>query len=151
MEDVYKLIGKGQSGWHAAGISRWGTVSTSSYNTGEDQLLEFAKKAEEGALVYDASEAGPQFVTVVLRGPMFDPKLPPDGVNRFSQKDREAMARMMPGLGGGFKTVAKAAMEEGYCGLDQVGVNVFESILRTVPGVRIGHVREGVVVWEEAR
>ncbi len=149
MNDVLKLIGKGRGGWHASGISPYGTVSCSSYDTREEQLLKFVRDAEEGALVYDASEAGPEFEVMVVSGPMFCPKLPPDGVNPFSKGDREAMTRMMPGLGGGFKTVAKAAMRETYCGLDQVGSAVYERILRCVPGVRVGRVREGRVVWSE--
>ncbi len=147
--DVLKLIGKGRNGWHASGVGQWGTVSCSSYDTREEQLLKFAAQAEDGALVYDASKAGAEFEVMVLSGPMFDPKLPPDGVDRFTKDDRAAMARMMPGLGGGFKDLAKAGMRETFCGFDKVGSKIYEEILSAVPGVRIGHVHGGQVVWKE--
>lgn len=149
MKDKLKLIGKGRSGWHASGISQYGTVSCSSYDTREEQLNKFVADAEDGALVYDASKAGPEFETMVISGPMFDPKLPPDGVNRFTKDDRATMFRMIPGLGGAFKDIAKAGMSEAYCGLDMVGSKIYEELLSVVPGVRIGHVQDGKVVWKE--
>jgi hypothetical protein len=149
MKDTLKLIGKGRGGWHASGVSQWGTVSCSSYDTREEQLLKFAAQAEDGALVYDASKAGPEFEIMVVSGPMFDPRLPPDGVDRFTKGDRSVMIRMMPGFEGGFKDLAEAALSETYCGFDKVGSGIYESIISAIPGVRVGHVREGKVVWKE--
>jgi hypothetical protein len=79
---------------------------------------------------------------------MVNTKLAPEAIQRFSQKDRECALRMSVALEGAFKTYALAAQDERFGGLDYVGVGVYEALLRKVPGVRIGHVLAGAVVWE---
>jgi len=59
--------------------------------------------------------------------------------------------RVLPGLGGAYKTLAEAATDPqaGYTGLDFVGVEVWFKLLReAVPGIKIGRVRDGMIVWE---
>lgn len=151
MTDVVKLIGKGRSGWHAKGVSPWGTFSSSSYDTRDEQMEKYAAQAEDGSLVYDASRVGGELESWVYRGPMCDPTLPPDGFKRFSDDLRHVALRMSPGLGGAFKTFALLAQDEKFSGLDYVGAGLYEALIRAaLPGVRVGHVVSGKVVWDEA-
>jgi hypothetical protein len=62
---------------------------------------------------------------------------------------RKAAKRMLPGLSGGFETLAKVAIEnERYCGLDKVSLDIYEKMLRKLPGMKIGHIINGEVSWE---
>ena len=159
MTQVWHIIGRGWAGWHAKGINvsssggdivpRW----RSEHRTAA-MMASYCQEAVEGALVYDASgcEATPEgreaFIRQVCNGPMCDPSLPPDGIKRFSQELRESARSMMPGLGGAFKALAGAAQEEDFTGLDYVGLAVYENILRAIPGIKIGHVYHGEILWE---
>jgi hypothetical protein len=84
----------------------------------------------------------------VISGPICSADLEPDQVDRFTARDRETAARMLPGLGGAFQTFALLAQSEKFSGLDRVGVGVYEALLRKVPGIKIGRVRNGAVEWE---
>jgi hypothetical protein len=138
------VIGRGFNGWHA---SRVNCSLSGAY--GEARGAELARDAADGALVYDASAADSgAFVRLVLSGPMVDPALPPDGVDSCSAGLRHAMLEMAPALGGAFQTYALAAQDEKFRGLDRVGTGVYEALLRTVPGVKIGRVVAGEIVWE---
>jgi hypothetical protein len=152
----YRLIGRGLGGWHASGVSHGNKVSSS----GGSLLPEswwaggmttgYLQQAAEGCLVYDASTADEvAFVSVVLKGPMCDPTLKPFEVDCFSDKDRAAAEAMMPGLGGGYKALAMLAQSQTYGGLDCVGVGIYEGLLRKVPGMKIGHVKQGAIEWDE--
>ena len=153
----WHVIGRGFAGWHAEGVnvsSSGGQLMPYTYWTGE-QCSGYLSEAVEGALVYDVSHlerdevASEAFMHLVISGPIVKPSLPPDGVSRFGKSEREAALMMSPALGGAFKTYALAAQAEGFSGLDYVGVGVYEALLRTVPGIKIGHVHNGEVVWEE--
>jgi hypothetical protein len=136
----YGVIGRGKAGWHAAAHN----VSSSG-----GTFDHYVTQAAEGALVYDADGADYDvYAGLVIGGPMVDPSLPPGGVRRFT--DRETAARMAGpgGLTGAFKDLADAAQDERYSGLDSVACDVYERLLRRVPGVKIGHVRGGVVEWD---
>lgn len=138
------LVGRGFNGWHAGGIN----VTSSGGN------LDYVKDAVDGALVYDAKhledikEAADAFAELVISGPMVNPALPRDGVDRFSIGHREVAKRMLPGLGGAFKTLAEMVQDSKFSGLDMVGLDIYESMLRQIPRIKIGHVHNGEVVWE---
>jgi hypothetical protein len=151
-EKRWHIIGRGFNGWHATGIdvsSSGGQLDPYEYWTGE-KVSGYLAEAIEGALVYDASEADSvAFTRHVMSGPMVNPALPPDGVDRFSSADRAAALRMAPALGGGYQTLAVMAQSEKFTGLDRVGVAVFAGLLRAIPGCKVGKVRKGKVVWDE--
>jgi len=143
----YDLIGRGKSGWHAAGVvfefGRFSSVSSSG-----GAFKGYVESANEGALVYDADGADEDaFITLVFKGPMCKPGLPPGTVKRFSLEERKAAVSMLPGLSGGFADLAAMALA-GLSSLDEVAVDVYEACLRAVPGMKIGHVRNGSVEWE---
>lgn len=140
-DQKYKCIGRGLAGWHAK--------ADDCSSSGGD-LKSYLEKAEEGCLVYDAEEADERaFIKHVLEGPMLDTKLPLGSEDRIDDAFRERAAKMLKGLGGGFKTlVARAIIDKGYTGLDSVSIDIYEYILRTIPGIKIGHVKDGKVVWE---
>jgi hypothetical protein len=152
----YRLIGRGFGGWHASGVSHGNKVSS----RGGALLPEawwagghtkgYLQEAAEGCLVYDASEADEAvFAALVIGGPMCDPTLEPFEVDGFSDKDRATAQAMMPGLEGGYKTLALVAQSRTYSGLDCVGVGIYEGLLRKVPGIKIGHVKQGAIEWDE--
>lgn len=147
----WDVIGRGFNGWHAAGdgvSSSGGSLDGHTYWTGA-KVAGYLAEAKDGALVYDAENAEPSaFIALVVNGPMVQPTLPPEAVSAFDQKGRESLAHMAPGLGGGYKTLALAAQDDKFTGLDSVGVAVYERLLRKVPGVKIGKVSNGAVIWE---
>ena len=139
------MIGRGRNGWHANN-----DTSSLSGAYAEEDGDRLARDAIDGALVYDAENADEQaFVTLVMRGPMCKTSLAPDAISPFTGGDRKAALEMIPFLGGGFRTYALAAQDETFSGLDQVGVGVYEGLLRKVPGVRIGRVVGGEIAWDE--
>lgn len=147
----WAVIGRGFNGWHATGdgvSSSGGSLEDYTYWTGK-KCNGYLTEAAEGALVYDAENADVNaFVSLVVNGPMVNPAIPPDAVHAFDQRGRESLARMAPALGGGYKTLAIAAQDDKFTGLDSVGVAVYERLLRKVPGVKIGKVLNGAVQWE---
>jgi len=140
-DERYGIIGRGKAGWHAAAHNMSSSGGT---------LDGYVAQAAEGALVYDADGADyDAFARLVISGPMVDPGLPAGGVHRFM--DRESAARMAGpgGLDGAFQTLATLAQSESYSGLDYVACDVYERLLRTIPGVKIGHVRNGLIEWDD--
>jgi len=147
---IWKIIGRGLAGWHAAGIEEGNRVSS----TG-GTLEDYVSEAEEGAPVYDAEDADVgAFVHFTMAGPMDDVTLPPGKVKLF--KDRAKLAAMLPALGGGFKTIGMMGLArepgegkyEGLGSIDSVATDVWlEMLRRHVPGVRFGHVGSGRVQW----
>lgn len=139
---MWKVIGRGRAGWHASA----GNTSSSG-----GSLEHYLKEGAEGALVYDADHleglSASRYYQFVVNGPMPDSSLAPDEGQRFSDSTRERAARMIPGMSGAFEALASAAQDPAYTGLDRVGLNIYESLLRKIPGIKIGHVRSGVVVW----
>lgn len=135
----YKVIGRGKVGWHAQSES-----CSSSGGTFDG----YVSKAEEGALVYDAEDADyGAFVKMTIAGPMLKLSLAAGQVQKFGELEREAMVRMAPGLGGSALTIAAMAVC-GLTSLDFVALDIYEGLLRNVPGMKVGHVRDGRVVWE---
>lgn len=162
MSEKYRIIGKGQSGWHASScrIDPNGFVSCksslSSYDSSPGELLTIARDAEEGCPVYDASQAdSAAFVSWVFSGPMCDVSLPDDACNKFTEdQKRRALAMCGPGgLSGGFDTMVEHAAAEDPAklgSLDSVGRGIYLAELRKrVPGVRFGRVQSGAVIWED--
>lgn len=147
----WAVIGRGFNGWHATGVdvsSSGGDLNPYTYWTGA-AVPGYLAEAIEGALVYDASEADSvAFTRHVMNGPMVNPALAPNEVDRFTKADRDRALQMAPALGGGFKTLAVLAQSEKFTGLDRVGVGVYEGLLRKIPGVKIGKVVKGKVEWE---
>jgi hypothetical protein len=141
----WKVIGRGKNGWHADN----GTTSLSGAYA-EGRGIELAAEAAEGALVYDAKDADEgQFIRLVMAGPMCCCKLDPDSYDKLDGKTRKAALRMAPLMEGSFKQYALMAQNPRFGGLDQVGVHIYEGLLRQVDGMRIGHVKNGEIVWEE--
>jgi hypothetical protein len=152
--DRWGVIGRGKNGWHAEGLEvKYEHGSTKPSSSGGD-LDGYLEDAVEGCLVYDADGASyDRFARLVISGPMVDPNLEPGSVSKCIQgaEDREALGRMIPGLGGGFRSLALAAFKDaGFSGLDTVGVDVYAALLRECGGVRVGWVRDGMVCWEQA-
>jgi hypothetical protein len=146
---TWHVIGRGLAGWHASGVnvsSSGGDIRDGEYWTGEP-TIKYLSEAIDGALVYDAREADPDaFTRLIVSGPMVNPALDPAEVSAFV--DRYAAVRMAPMLGGEYAQLAEAAQAPTYTGLDYVGVAVYRELLRTVPGIKLGTVRAGVVIWE---
>lgn len=144
------VIGRGFNGWHAKGVevsSSGGQLDPYTYWTGA-KCEGYLAGAVEGCLVYDAKDAdATAFTRFVLSGPMVDPSLPPDGDDKFTDEDRAAAARMLPALGGAFKTLAAWSQSPTYGGMDKVGVGIYEKLLSEIPGVKLGRVVNGKVVW----
>jgi hypothetical protein len=138
-DSKWKCIGRGFAGWHASAVD-----CSSSGGTLEGYL----EKAEENALVYDAEESDSEaFINHVMRGPILCHRLSPDEDDKFTDADRKAAARIMPALGGGFKTLAALSQSKSYSGLDKVGIGIYERLLLQIPGIKIGRVVTGRVVW----
>ena len=125
-QNQWHLIGRGLNGWHAAGInvtSSGGQLEPYTYWTGQE-CDGYAREAVDGAFVYDASEADPSiFARVVISGPMLHPELF-SGWRKFGQDDFYPHS------------------------FDYVGPEIFERIYRMIPGMKFGHVQNGVCVWE---
>ena len=134
-------VGCGHAGWHA---------SKHHCSSSGGSLEGYLAEAAEGCLVYDAEKADPNaFIKYVVSGPVVGYDLPAGSVDKFSLDDRKAMSLMSPGLSGGFETIATIALDTKYTGLDRVSLDVYEVLLRAVPGMKVGHVKNGKVVWEE--
>ena len=144
------VIGRGKAGWHATGknvSSSGGQLNPYTYCSGAS-CPGYLAGAVEGCLVYDAQDADTAaFVRHVLSGPMVDPTLGDYEDDKFTDADRKALDRMMPGLEGGFKTIAALAQSPTYGGMDKVGVGIYEALLAKIPGIKIGRVKNGVIEW----
>jgi hypothetical protein len=135
-KEVWKVLGRGFADWH-------GSAPGHSVN---GAALERMIPDAEGALVYDAEGADADaFTRHVISGPMLSWDVPAGHVYRFAQpqtcgnwvEDRRLFAEPWNG------------QELG--GFDYVSLDVFEALLRRVPGIRIGRVRRGAVAWEEGQ
>lgn len=161
--DLWTVIGRGLAGWHAARPNVSSSGGTLEDISGESGPYDGPKRpwtragylaeAAEGARVYDASEADPAaFTRHVMAGPMFGVGLPDDAVDSFGPADQKAAEDMLPGLSGGFETLAAhgiaSAQARKYSSLDRVGWSIYRGLLEAVGGVRFGVVRAGKVVWE---
>ena len=138
----FVIIGRGKCGWHSDFIEG-GNKCSSSGGTLEGYLSE----AGDGTPVYDASEADyDAFASWVFKGPMIDVFLEPGTINKFG--DHKALLGMLPGLKGGFDTLAVMALAD-ISSLDYVAADVYLTMLREkVPNVRFGVVQDEQVVWE---
>ena len=152
MREKFRIIGKGQSGWHASSCKS----SLSSYDRSPAELFKIAADAEEGCPVYDASGAdSAAFVSWVLSGPMCDVSLPDEGIDRFTREEKNlGLAMCGPGgLSGGFEVMIQQAVREDdreLGSLDSLGRSAWLAELRKrVPGVRFGRVQSGAVIWED--
>jgi hypothetical protein len=141
----YVAIGRGLAGWHAKGVSQEGHEVSSSGGT----FAGYVAQAVDGALVYDGQEADEDaFTAFVIRGPMIGPKLPAGSVHRFT--DHGTAAAMLPGLSDEFAALASMAQAPEFSGFDLVAPDVYRALLvARVPGVKVGTVRGGAVVWDE--
>jgi hypothetical protein len=137
----HKIIGRGKVGWHSDGVDQDSNHCSSS-GAGLEQYL---AEAENGTPIYDAEDAEPDaYADLVICGPMFRVDLPPGTVRKFGEQ--KTMARMLPGLGGSFATIAKLSMA-GVGNMDYVAVDVYLELLSKVPGIKIGTVQDHKVVW----
>lgn len=142
----HKLIGRGLNGWHSTGTDQ-GNRCSSSGGTLEGYLSE----AEDDCLIYDAHGADEgAFASFIITGPMADFTLKPGEVKKFGEQ--ATLARMMPGLGGSYRTIGAAALqfveEEKLGSLDYVAVDVWMTLLKEkVSGVLFGKVINHAIVW----
>ena len=146
MSKQYVLIGRGKNGWHADGMYDKDSTFSSTGGT----LDGYISEAPEGCPVYDCEESDyDAFAKLVIGGPMHQAGLPPGTIDSFGK--RKALLGMLPGLQDGFKTLATMALA-GLSSLDFVATDVYLQLLRgQVPGVKIGKVVQGKIVWEEHR
>lgn len=140
----HRLIGRGKNGWHSDGLSDGNNCSSSG-----GTLEGYLKEAEDGTPVYDAYEADMgSFVQFIMNSPIADPSLGPGEINKFDSKDKACLLGMLPGLEGSFKSLAVMTLAD-IGSMDLVAVDVYLTMLREkVPGVKIGQVQSGQVVWE---
>lgn len=146
---MLKVLQKALNGWHGYGVENGNRVSVSFYTNNLQHCL---PRASEGTMVIDKSDIPvDRLTTLVVKGPMFDPTLAPDEVDRFG--DKETLADiMLPGLQGGYFAAGVLSLVEKSEGdrlgsLDGVGLDIWVALWREA-GARIGMVQNGEVVWE---
>ena len=152
MKTTYHLIGRGFAGWHARGLgddncavsSSGGNIDPYKYWTGVD-CLGYRQEAIDGAIVYDAAHlednptASKEFIHFVFAGPMFDPSLKANQINRFN--DRQTIeVDNLDALTFGFDGAD-------IRGLDMVGSGVYLALLKRIPGIKLGTVKDKEVIW----
>jgi len=122
-KENYVVIGRGKAGWHA----RVANISSSG-----GSLEKYASEAAENCLVYDADLVDyDMFWDIVVNGPMADTNLPEKTVKKFIENETR-----------------RVTDQEQYRAFDNVSLDVYETILRQLPGMRIGRVNHGQVTWE---
>ena len=143
---MWKLIGKGKSGWFAESKN----CHSSSYDPRESRLLKYLSESDEDVLIFDASNCDiTEYTEFVYNEPMVDFSLEPNETERFgSKKNLETVKFMLPGLQEMFRTLAVLSLDDKFSGLDSVGIAVYESLLRKLNGMKIGHVVDGEIQWE---
>lgn len=144
--DKIVIIGRGKNGWHASGISS----SDSTFSSSGGSLEDYLSKSSNGVLVYDADgvEYG-AWSDMVIKGPMLKVDLPQSQTDRFTDKQKETMSHMMGpgGLEGNFHTLGKLALA-GFSSLDFVAPDVYMTLLKSLPGIKLGKVLNHEIVWE---
>jgi len=122
-KENYAIIGRGKAGWHA----QLKNISSSG-----GSLEKYISEAIENCLVYDADSVDYDiFWDSVVKGPMLDLNLSPNTVHKFIEN-----------------VVRAPQSDENYNGFDKVGIEAFEKLLRKLPGIKMGRVNNGQVVWE---
>lgn len=136
----WDIIGRGLRGWHAM---------TSGSSSCGSALEDYVENAKEGAVIYDAIDIEENiFVKFVMNGPVCSPELPPGTHERFRTELLESAKRMLPGMEGIWKNqLSKAINNPDYYGLDRVSPDVYKEFLKAVPGMKVGHIREGKIEW----
>lgn len=145
------IIGRGKAGWHSSGLSTWDGGKTWNRCSSSGAMLEtYLSEAEDGCLIYDADAADTDaFARLVITGPMCDASLEPGTVHPFGDDMKRAALGMLPGLSGGFETLAAMAIS-GLGSLDTVAPDVYIQLLKErVPGVKTGKVINHLPVWDE--
>ena len=147
------LIGRGMAGWHADSVGETppeGERYTSTGSSSGGTLETYLKEAPAGTPIYDASECDfDTFAHFVMKGPMVRGTLGKGEVSRFTKEDKECLLGMLPGLSGGFDTLAVLALND-LSSLDYVSVDVYLQLLQEkCPGVKVGKVYGGQVVWDQ--
>jgi hypothetical protein len=145
--DKVILLARGKNGWHAQLLGAWGKASSSG-----GSLEDYLGDAIEGCPCYDADEADyDAFLDVIFKFPMVDATLKAGEIKRFNNGDKETLVAMLPGLGGDFKTIGKMVLS-GFSSVDYVAADVYLQLLKDkVPGIKIGHVSQGKIVWDYPR
>lgn len=130
MNKKWKLIGRGFAGWHAASEEcRSSGGELLPYKFRDHPCMGYLAYAEEGCFVYDASHLEPTrdgdaFERWIISGPMADPKLPSGTISKAYTHDKD------------------------FGAFDLVAVDVWAAeLIRRVPNVKYGFVRNGEVVW----
>lgn len=122
-KENYTVIGRGKAGWHA----QLKNISSSG-----GSLEKYVSEAMENCLVYDADSVDyDTFWDIVVKGPMVDTSLPEKTVKKFIENETRQVTD-----------------QEQFRAFDSVSLDVYETILRQLPGMRIGRVNHGQVTWE---
>jgi hypothetical protein len=122
-KENYVVIGRGKAGWHA----RVSNISSSG-----GALEKYVSEAVENCLVYDADNVDyDMFWDIVVKGPMADTSLPEKTVKKFIENETRLVTD-----------------QEQFRAFDSVSLDVYETILRQLPGMKIGRVTHGRVIWE---
>jgi len=148
--DPSRLATRGLNGIHADGIGddlcpKWSlTYYTDTWQQGPFQDL------EEGGFAIDKKEllaTSGEARSMVVNGPMVDITLAPGSIDKFDLHENAEL--MLPGLGGGYKTLAaRAVADRSWTGLDSMSLDLYVAMWREL-GARIGQRRGNDIEWED--
>jgi hypothetical protein len=135
-----------KNGWHGQGVN----FSVTFYTTNIIHCLNSDYDYSD-CVAIDAHEIDwGKAVDMALKGPMCEPSLPPNTVDKFLDKHKRTLTDMLPGLGGDFKTIGLMTLvsEGTICSLDYVSRDIYVNLWRGA-GAKIGKVVNGQVEWEQ--
>lgn len=125
----WKIIGRGFGGWYAITDDCW---------RDKLELEQYVSHAEEGALIYDCREVESElFCHHVAYNPGVDTRLSPGEV-RY----------LLSGFNGSHKMVTEKMINDKEYRCAWAAIDIYEKLLRKIPGIKFGRVKEGKVVWE---
>lgn len=143
MKTQWLVIGRGKVGWHARGFDD----DKNAVSSNGGSLEEYLKEAVVGCMVYDALNADHDaFIKYVYCAPILDLALKPNEVRHF--QDHKVLTAILPALGGAFETIGQIGLNN-IGSIDSVGIDVMRALLAKIPGIRLGIVISGRVVWQE--
>lgn len=135
MKRKLHLIGRGLVSWFAEGLNEDNNCISS---MGAANAEEYISDAIPGALVYDASEVDPALYRVhVINRPLLDLRLQPNQFKEFLEWSYQPIQEHSPG----------SPLPDLHS-LDYVGIGLYETLLRAVPGIKIGRVFGDAISWE---
>jgi hypothetical protein len=126
----WKVISRGFGGWYAI---------TDDCLREKLELEQYVSHAEEGALVYDCREVESElFYQHAAYDPGVDTRLSPGEVRYLVSNSY-----------GDHKMVTEKMIDDKKYNCAWVAIDVYEKLLRKIPDIKFGRVKEGKVVWEQ--